>query len=152
MNMRPILRICIGSVISAVVVSTMGIVIFVFYANPFQADGPFAGEERDHCGLLQSPLQVFPINSSWSVEVYERKEGDPAPSVLLREGNNEIKWCVYATAYTFSEVHHIQFQRYGSRFIFGTKVEGIVNWTYGYEWTGWYLGPFGGLSKYYYDW
>ena len=150
--MRRILRICIGLVISVMALSTIGAVIFVFYVNPFQADGPFEGEARESCNLLKSPFQVFPINSSFNVEVNERKEGDPAPTVLLRDGDNEIKWCAYAAAHAFSEVHHIEFRRYGRRFFGGTKVEGIVNWTYGYEWTGWYLSFSGELEEYYYAW
>ena len=152
MNMRRISRICIGLVLSVMVFLAIGAVTFVFYVNPFQADGPFADEARENCDLLKSPFQIFPINSSYKVEVYERKEGDPAPTVLLRSGDNEIKWCIYAAAHSFFEVYHIEFQRYGPWFILGTKIEGIVNWTCGYEWTGWYLGPFGGLRKYYYDW
>jgi len=72
--------------------------------------------------------------------------------VLLRDGNNEIKWCVYAVADSLSEVYDIEFHRYEPWFILGKKVEGIVHWTYGYEWDGWYLGPLDWLVEYYYDW
>lgn len=102
--------------------------------------------------MLKNPVQVFPIDADNSLEVYEREENGPAPTVLLRDRDSKIKWCVYAVAHTFSEVYTIEFRVYGRWFLVGTKVEGIVNWTYGYEWTGWYISPFGGLRKYYYDW
>ncbi len=150
--MRRILKISIGLILSAVIFLVVAALIFLFYLNPFLADGPFTGEARENCNLLRNPDQVFPIGSVSRFEVYEREGDDPAPTVLLRDGDNKIKWCVYAVAHSFSEVYDIEFRRYGTWFLIGTKVEGIVNWTYGYEWTGWYLGPFGGLRKYYYDW
>jgi hypothetical protein len=148
--MRRVLKIFIGIGLSVIVFLIIGALIFFFYLNPFSADGPFKGEARENCDQLENPVQVFPINSGNKIEVYERLQDDPAPTVLLRNNDNNIKWCVYADAH--SEVYNIEFRRYGPCLILGTRVEGIVNWTYGYEWTGWYLGPFGGLIRYYYDW
>jgi len=150
--MKRIYKVSIGFALSAFIFVVIAALIFLFYINPFQADGPFTGETREDCNLLENPVQVFPISSSNRLEVYERKEGDPAPIVLSRNRDDNIKWCVYAVANSFSEVHTIEFVSYGPWFFIGTKVEGIVNWTYGYEWTGWYITPFGRLRNYYYAW
>ncbi|HWP93992.1 MAG TPA: hypothetical protein VNN20_17550 [Thermodesulfobacteriota bacterium] len=150
--MRRIIKISIGSISAAFVFLVIAALVFLLYLNPFSADSPFTGEARENCDLLDNPEQVLVISPASRVEVYKRKGNDSAPTVLLRDGDNKIKWCVYATANSLSEVHDIKFRRYGPWFLFGTRVEGIVQWTYGYEWTGWYLGPFGGLRKYYYDW
>jgi hypothetical protein len=150
--MKRIIKISIGLISAAIVFLVIAALIFLFYLNPFSADGPFMGEARENCNLLNNPDQVLAISPVSRVEVYGRKGDDPAPTVLLRDGDNRIKWCVYAVADSLSEVYDIQFRRYKPWFILGTKVEGIVNWTYGYEWTGWYLGPLGGLVEYYYDW
>jgi len=148
--MKRVIKIFVGLILSVMVVLVIAALIFLIYLNPFSADGPFTGEPRENCNQLENPAQVFLINSDNKIEIYERTGDDPAPTVLLRKNDKNIKWCVYADAH--SEVYSIEFHRYGSWWIFGTKVEGIVNWTYGHEWTGWYLSPFGGLRKYYYDW
>jgi hypothetical protein len=150
--MRRIIKISIGSISAAVVFLVIAALVFLFYLNPFSADGPFTGEAREDCNVLNSTKQVLAVSPAIRVGVYERKGDDPAPTVLLRDGNNKIKWCIYAVADLSSEVYNIEFRRYEPWFILGTKIEGILNWTYSYEWTGWYLGPFGGLRKYYYDW
>jgi hypothetical protein len=150
--MRRILKISTGLISSAVLLLVIAASVFVFYINPFTPDGPFTGEPRENCDLLKNPMQVFPIDAGNSLEVYAREENDPAPTVLLRDRDNKIKWCMYAVAHPFSDVYTIEFRGYGRWFLVGQKVEGIVNWTYGYEWTGWYLSPFGGLRKYYYAW
>jgi hypothetical protein len=141
-----------GSATGSFTFLVIAVLVFLLYLNPFFADGPFTGEARENCDLLDNPDQVLVISPVSRVEVYERKGDDPAPTVLLRAGDNKIRWCIYAVADSLSEVYDIEFRRYGPWFILGTEVEGIVHWTYGYELTGWYLGSFWGLRKYYYDW
>ncbi|MGH7806678.1 MAG: hypothetical protein ACRENT_01135, partial [Thermodesulfobacteriota bacterium] len=86
--MRRIYKISIGLIFTVIILLVITVLWFLFYLNPFTADGPFTGEPGENCNLLESPVQVFPINSGYRLEVYARKENYTAPTVLLRDRDN----------------------------------------------------------------
>ena len=98
--MKRIIKISIGLISSAIIFLVIAVLVFLLYLNPFSADGPFMGEAREDCDSLDNPDQVLSISSVSRVEVYARKGDDLAPTVLLRDEDNKVKWCVYAVAHS----------------------------------------------------
>jgi hypothetical protein len=86
------------------------------------------------------------------LEVFPRAETDPAPTVLLRNGDGQTKWCIYATALENTQVGSIEFKSYHSGWLTQPAVVGLVDWTYGMERTIWMIDSSGNLKEYWYSW
>jgi hypothetical protein len=119
--------------------------------QPFMDDGPFLGVAREAPPQL-TPKQVFPIFDGMSLEVYPRTENDPAPTVLLRNSDGTLKWCVYALGQENTQVGSIEFKDLHSGWLTHPAAVGLVDWTYGVERTIWMIDKNGRLKGYWYSW
>ncbi|CAG1022654.1 hypothetical protein DOJK_01814 [Patescibacteria group bacterium] len=137
----------IGSIILLV---TTCVAIFIWQRPwmPFMDDGPFHGKIVTQIPN-EKPTQIFPINK-FTLEVYSPISNNEAPIVLLREGNNKVKWAIYAEAYEKTHVSSLKFKEY--RTIFDITIRGTVTWTYGNEVMWWYIDRNGTLKEYWYSW
>ena len=118
---------------------------------PFE-DGPYHGRPRLGCESLGTPGSAVAIGRGRRIEAFERRPGDPAPTVRLVTRGGRVKWCVYATADEGHEVRSLRFERAHSTLVGGTVAVGRVRWTNGDEAAWWYLSPFGGLRAYFFSW
>jgi len=116
-------------------------------------DGPFHGRPRGEAPT-RPPDQVFPLYHRFSLEVYNAMTNEPAPTVLLRDGNTKIKWCIYAIAddMTNTVVKTIHFRTWRHYPFKEPRVRGLVCWTYGHEGTWWFISREGDLKEYWYSW
>ena len=130
---------------------------------PWADDGPFTGQIRNDIpeGL---PDQELAIAEGWTLKVYDKKEEDIAPTVLLEDQAGEPIWCIYATSeaegeeysesYSNCEVDEIEFYDFLVRKKENPiyKIRGTVHWTFGRESMNWYLNEDGSLYGYFYSW
>lgn len=136
----------------------LGIVLVAFVvasetvtpAMPFQE--AYHGRPRTGCDSLGAPASAVAIGRGRRIEAFERRPGDPAPTVRLLARGGRVKWCVYATAGKGQEVRSLRFDRVHTTLVGGTVAVGRVQWTHGDQATWWYLYPFGGLRAYFYWW
>ena len=116
-------------------------------------DGPFMGIPRTTPTSGQ-PKQVLHIYQKFSLEVYAPTTNEPAPTVILKDLEGSVKWCVYACpdAKYDALVKDIEFVAW-RRFPFKEpRVRGRVTWKYGNELTWWFISEAGELKGYWFSW
>ncbi|MFL5385565.1 MAG: hypothetical protein ACJ8GN_23850 [Longimicrobiaceae bacterium] len=135
----------------------LGILLVVFVAAseavtpaaPFQ-HGPYHGRRRTGCESLGAPASAVAIGRGRRLEAFERRPGEPGPTVRLVARGGRVKWCIHATVED-RQVQSLRFDRTHTTLVGGTVVVGRVQWTYGNEAAWWYLDPFGGLRAYFFS-
>ena len=129
------------------------ILVLIWYRtwNPFMDDGPFHGKACDG-NPTRSPDQTFVLSESFALESYDRREREPAPTVLLRQLGRQVRWCIYATAVENTDVRTIRFHAHRGFPFQRQRVRGIVDWTYGHESTWWFIRRDGTLEEYWFSW
>jgi hypothetical protein len=118
-------------------------------SKPWLDDGPFRGVPT--ACPSRRPDQIFQWTDRAKLDVFDRKLGDPAPTVCLRHGQ-VCQWCVFATAYPKTEVSRIRFHARRGRIFGDAAVTGVVTWTFGNEATTWYIDERDKLKEYWYSW
>jgi hypothetical protein len=119
--------------------------------NPFIDDGPFRGQPRAEAPD-RPPDQRFSLYHRFTLEVYDTVADEPAPTVLLKGEDSNVKWCIYATAYPGSSVASIRFDSWRHFPFFQPRVLALVDWTYGHESSWWFISRDGELEQYWYSW
>jgi|LakMenEpi03Aug12_release.lakeMendotaPanAssembly.Ray.scaffolds.fasta_scaffold398787_2 hypothetical protein len=124
----------------------------LFYFQISMDDGPFRGMERTECANLK-PDQVFPLNSEYSLYVYDRTHEEIAPTVALKSGDGRILWCIFATGWEKSNVDKLRFGSVVTPIpLMSPYIRGEVFWTYGHERMTWSIANDGTLNWYKYSW
>ena len=118
---------------------------------PFMDDGPFIGSARTTFPEGKAD-QEFKIYAGNTLYVYDPREGEPAPTVALRDSRNEIRWCIYATGMEGTTVHKLRFTSFRRFPFFDPRVRGYVEWTFGHEAMWWFISSDGKLKEYWYSW
>ena len=135
---QPIYKYSLYLTSSFVILSpAIGLLLFFTILPSTLDDDPFEGTVRANCpsGL---PKQIFPINLGRTLEVFDRSEGDPAPTVLLKRRDQSVAWCIFATGDTNTNVRELSFSSYSeSKFSQRATAIGIVDWTFGAEQMTW---------------
>ena len=126
---------------------------FLYYRawTPLFDDGPFFGISRE-VYPIEPADQVMPIMNGMQLKVFNRKSGDPAPTVLLQDKNDKVLWCVFATGYEKTDVRELHFTGYKTLPFLAPRVAGWVKWTYGHEAMWWFIDRNGKLKGYWYSW
>ena len=121
--------------------------------NPFIDDGPFHGVRRTNTPDGQ-PNQVFHIYDDLKLEVFDPNEDEQAPTVLLKNRDDQVLWCIYAVAdeMTKTTVRRIRFEDWRHFPFKRPRVYGIIEWTYGSESCWWFIARDGRLQEYWYSW
>jgi hypothetical protein len=151
MKKRNYLILASAGVVSIIFVAAVG--LYTLLLNPFMDDGPFHGKARESAPV-RHPDQVFNVYDRFTIEVYDPETDEPAPTVLLRDKDSHIKWCVYAVAdgYTNTAVRSIRFSRWDPFPFWKPRVFGVVDWTFGSESSCWFISRNGELKAYWYSW
>ena len=140
--------------VMAVVALVLSYCIWTGRWTPFTLnDGPFIGEPRA-VAPAREPDQIFPVGDRFVLETYDAEEGEPAPTVVLKDRNGKTKWCMYAIANGMEKtsVKDIRFHAWHLFPLKELKVSGVVGWTYGHEQTLWFITRKGELDNYWYSW
>jgi hypothetical protein len=152
-KLKPIFRRILLGVACVLTITVSGIGALIWYRtwNPFMDDGPFHGIPCE-VTPTRSPDQNFVLFDSLVLESYDRRQGEPAPTVLLRQPGGQVQWCIRATAVENTDVQTIRFHAHRGFPFQRPRVRGLVDWTYGNESTWWFIRRDGTLEEYWVSW
>ncbi len=129
----------------------LGCFLYYWMWTPFLDDGPFFGTSRE-VYPTEPADQAMPIMNGMQLKVFNRKESEPAPTVMLEDKNGKVLWCIFATGYEKTDVRELHFVGYKTRPFLAPRVAGWVKWTYGHEAMWWFIDRNGKLKGYWYSW
>jgi hypothetical protein len=119
--------------------------------GPFLDDGPFHGVAAVPIDD-RSPSQRIAIFDGFTLEVYDPSEVGVSPVVQLRDQTNAIRWTIHADGHESGDVQSIRFDNSNRGIARSGMVEGSVKWTYGHEYSVWFITGDGELRDYWYSW
>lgn len=138
------------SVVVFLIILLLAITGYLFLKNLNLNDGPFYGERREECDLI-NPNSTLELSEGIRLESFPRGENERSATIRLIK-HNTIAWCIYAHAYSHSYVDKIDFHSLSNESYNNIKIEGSVHWTHGYEASIWHIDNNGELIEYWYSW
>jgi hypothetical protein len=119
--------------------------------GPFLDDGPFHGVAAPPI-VDRLPSQSFAIFNGFALEVFDPSEEGVSPVVQLRDQSDAIRWAIRADGYKSGDVQSMRFTNSHRGIARSGAVEGWVQWTYGREYSVWFITGNGKLRDYWYSW
>jgi hypothetical protein len=119
--------------------------------GPFLDDGPFHGTPVAPVDGRQ-PSQAFDIFNGFTLEVFDPSEEGVSTVVQLRDKSRTIRWAIQADGHEPGDVQSVRFERFRRGLARSGTVEGSVQWTYGHEYSVWFITGDGELRDYWYSW
>jgi hypothetical protein len=120
-------------------------------------DDYYLGKTRQTPPPAGQPRQVFPLYNRFTLEVYDPATNEPAPTVLLRDQDGRMKWCIYACYACLAcpderealvkDVSFTAWRRWPFKEL---RVRGRALWRFGDQRTLWYLTEDGDLKGYWF--
>ena len=139
------------AVVAGGLVVLSALVWHYFPLGPLFDDGPFHGVATAPVAG-RAPEQTFNIFNGFALEVFDPAAEGVSPVVQLRDPSGAIRWAIRADGYESGDVRSIRFTNYRRGLARSGAVEGSVRWTYGHEYSVWFITGDGQLRDYWYSW